>query len=659
MEMEDREQHILAEAGKVFMRLGIRSVNMDDIAQHLRISKKTLYQYVKDKNELVLKAVRGMTDHHRACILGICAQDHNAIDESFEISRFVAAQVGQIHPSVHFDLQKYHPEAWELLQSTERADIYQCIADNLRKGIAEGLYREDLDIDVIARIYISRFDVTFDGELFPADRYRFEDVIWELFRYHIRGIASDKGVKYLVKKVKRERDGGLAKSAGAALRAVALVLALGATAVGLIAQGPLDLSLRQAMDLAAKQSYAVRASMLEAEKASRQVKEIMAIGFPQINGEVALNNYLEVPTQLLPNFFTPGMGPEFLPAQFALPWNMSAGITLSQLIFDGSYLIGLQATKQLALQSREELEVAQANARTQAAKAYYGVLAAEEGVRLATQGVPLIEQSLREAQAMLNVGFLESTDVDRIAIQLDQVLAQQRAFEQQAEVARMLLTLTLGLSHGTPLRLTSDLAAILNDPDEMALIEEPFAPDSHVELRNAETLVRLQTLNMRNERAKALPSLAGFISHQQAWNGPDLDPGGAYPFFPATLWGLKLNVPIISSGSRHHRAKQAELALEQVAVNREATAHRLRTETERARVQARTARDNYADAERNVLLARSIMERTAIKFTNGAATSFELVQERANDLAVQQAYVQRIVELLMARADLRKALDRF
>ncbi len=206
MGIQKREQHILAEAGKVFMRLGIRSVNMDDIAQHLRISKKTLYQYVKDKNELVQRIVKQLTEHHSSCIAGICDKGHNAIDENFEITRFVALQVGSIHPSVHFDLQKYHPEAWDLLQSTERADIYKCVADNMRKGIEEGMYRSDLNIDVIARIYISRFDVTFDGVLFPQDAYRFEDVSWELFRYHIRGIASDKGLKYLVKKVQKERN---------------------------------------------------------------------------------------------------------------------------------------------------------------------------------------------------------------------------------------------------------------------------------------------------------------------------------------------------------------------------------------------------------------------------------------------------------------------
>ncbi|MDQ3101581.1 MAG: TetR/AcrR family transcriptional regulator [Bacteroidota bacterium] len=203
--MEEREQHIIEQAGKIFMRLGVRSVNMDDIAQHLRISKKTLYQYVKDKNELVQRTVQQICDHHRSCICSIREKGLNAIDENFEIATFLAGQLEQMHPSIHFDLQKYHAEAWDLLQRTEKADIYECVTANMQHGIEQGLYRDDLNIPVIAKIYIARFDVTFDGQLFPQNEYNFDDVVWELFRYHIRGIASEKGLKYLTKKVKRDR----------------------------------------------------------------------------------------------------------------------------------------------------------------------------------------------------------------------------------------------------------------------------------------------------------------------------------------------------------------------------------------------------------------------------------------------------------------------
>ena len=359
----------------------------------------------------------------------------------------------------------------------------------------------------------------------------------------------------------------------------------------------------------------------------------------------------------MPNFFSPGIGPDYIAAQFSLPWNASAGATLSQLIFDGSYLIGLKATKAVAEQSQQELEKAAADARNQAAKAYFGVLSAEEGARLAGEGIPLLEKSRNEVQAMLDAGFMEATDVDRITIQLEQAKAVQRSFRQQAEVARMMLNLTLGLPQGTPVTLTDELAGIIDDPDETALSEVALDPASHIEQQVAENLVLLSDLQRRNERSKALPSLGGFLSHQQVWNGPDFDPGGAYPFYPTTLWGLKLTVPIFSSTSRIQKVKQASLALQQAEVNRTATSERLKVMAEQSRTQARTAYDNFKTEERSLALARNIFDRTSVKFTEGAAASFELTQEQGNYLMAQQTYIQRMVELLMARADLRKALD--
>ncbi|MBP6573846.1 MAG: TolC family protein, partial [Flavobacteriales bacterium] len=163
--------------------------------------------------------------------------------------------------------------------------------------------------------------------------------------------------------------------------------------------------------------------------------------------------------------------------------------------------------------------------------------------------------------------------------------------------------------------------------------------------------------NMKNERSKGLPSLGGFFSHQQVWNGPEFDPGGKYPFYPTTLWGLKLTVPIFSSGMRHHKVQQAKLGLEQAEINRTATEQRLLATAEQQRLTARSAFDNYTTEKRNMELSRSIMERTSTKFTSGLATSFELTQEQGRYLSAQQAYVQRLIDLLIARTELRKALD--
>ena len=455
-----------------------------------------------------------------------------------------------------------------------------------------------------------------------------------------------------------ERTGGSPGPSIQPMRSITTTIIL-AGALFAQAQGPLSLSLQQAMDLAAKQSYNVRSSALEAEKSIARSKEVTAIGFPQINGKVELQNFIDVPTQLIPNFFTaPGSGgPEFIAAQFGVPWSLNAGVTLTQLLFDGSYLVGVKAARELKTQSNEDLQKTQADARNQTAKAYFGALAAAEGSRLVSEGIPLLEKSLMEVTAMMDAGFMEQTDVDRLNIQLEQARSQKRNFDQQVDVAKMLLALTLGTPQGTPITLTDKLENLLNDAGEIGLTEQPLDANSHIEQSSANTLVRLQELSVKADKAKALPSLGGFVSHSQVWNGPEFDPGGTYPFFPTTLWGLQLNVPIFSSGQRYHKVKQSQLALEQVRINQTATEQRLITMAEKQRTETRSAYDNFKTEERNLGLSKNIFDRTSIKFTNGSAASFELTQEQGNYLIAQQTYIQRMVELLIARADLRKALD--
>jgi AcrR family transcriptional regulator len=204
--MEDtRKSEILEQVLKLFMRLGIKSMTMDDVATQLRVSKKTLYEHFQDKNDLVEQAVASVCSYHRDTIQAICARGLNAIDENEEITRFIVGQIGSVHPSVQFDLQKYHPKAWAIMEEREQADVYACVTSNLRKGIAEGLYRDDLDVEVITRLYIARIDSTWDGRVFPSDKFNLSDVLWKHFEYHIRGIASKKGVAYLEKKAKKER----------------------------------------------------------------------------------------------------------------------------------------------------------------------------------------------------------------------------------------------------------------------------------------------------------------------------------------------------------------------------------------------------------------------------------------------------------------------
>ncbi|NND95015.1 MAG: TetR/AcrR family transcriptional regulator [Flavobacteriales bacterium] len=198
--MEQKEKQFVSKALDVFMSYGIKAVTMDDMARHLGISKKTIYNYVKDKNDLVKKSLMCQCLSEAEYISGICTQGLNAIDEMFEISKFISGMLKGVHPSIHYDLEKYHAEAFKEVMNLHEQNIYKIMSSNLKKGIDEGLYREDLNIDVITKIYMKKIDILFDAEVFPPNEIGFDQVYAIMFRYHILGVASPKGAEYVQKK---------------------------------------------------------------------------------------------------------------------------------------------------------------------------------------------------------------------------------------------------------------------------------------------------------------------------------------------------------------------------------------------------------------------------------------------------------------------------
>jgi AcrR family transcriptional regulator len=206
MEKDEKAQKIISAATEVFMRFGIKSVNMDDIARHLGVSKKTLYKYVSDKNDLVTKAFDMHCSLEDNAISTIQALGLNAIDEMFEVQRMVITMVKDLHPSVLYDMQKYHPEQMKRMEESRHQTISDTMVRNMEKGMKEGLYRDDLKPDIVAALYVSAIETFFRKVAFDETEYSFQDLYLELFRLHIRGIASEKGIQYLIEKVRQEQN---------------------------------------------------------------------------------------------------------------------------------------------------------------------------------------------------------------------------------------------------------------------------------------------------------------------------------------------------------------------------------------------------------------------------------------------------------------------
>lgn len=202
--MDEKKRELILKASAIYMRLGIKSVTMDEMARQLAVSKKTLYQYVKDKNELVELCVQIQHEEEQLMIQQIVESTENAIEQMLKISRFIIEELRQVHPSIFFDMSKYHPSALNMMQCHKDEFICGCIEQNLINGIKQGLYRKKLNPKVISSIYVAMIDFVLSGESYNDTKIQAFEVYSELFRYHIRGIASEMGLEYLVELIKND-----------------------------------------------------------------------------------------------------------------------------------------------------------------------------------------------------------------------------------------------------------------------------------------------------------------------------------------------------------------------------------------------------------------------------------------------------------------------
>lgn len=197
--METLEK-ILVKAEELFFTYGVKNTTMDDLSRSLGASKKTLYQFVTDKADLVNRTMENHLKVEQAQMANIVSQAPNAIEELLSIARHVTGHMKGINPAIVSDMQRFYPAAWQLFTDYKMTFIYNIMLNNMNRGIAEGMYRKDLNPDILAKIYIARMDLIIDQKLFPFAKYDFVSVYRETLNYHIQGISSSEGQAYLEKK---------------------------------------------------------------------------------------------------------------------------------------------------------------------------------------------------------------------------------------------------------------------------------------------------------------------------------------------------------------------------------------------------------------------------------------------------------------------------
>jgi AcrR family transcriptional regulator len=191
------QQEIIIAAFKQFKLLGFKSVTMDDIVRKIGISKKTLYELFKDKDELVLECIKFMLNDNQAQTEKALKNSINAIDQAINILIIMEKMIRGMNPVCYLDLQRFY------LHDHKDSFMFQCISDNLKQGIQEGFYREDIDIEIISRFRMESALIVFQHDLFPQETYDIVKVNTQIFAHYIYGIASSKGHKMIESYLKK------------------------------------------------------------------------------------------------------------------------------------------------------------------------------------------------------------------------------------------------------------------------------------------------------------------------------------------------------------------------------------------------------------------------------------------------------------------------
>ncbi len=195
--MDKKKLDIIERSSLIYLKYGIKSVTMDDLANHLGVSKKTIYKYFEDKNDLIVTMIKRTLEFEEKMCQKIQSHTENALEALIQISRMVVERVNNVNPAIFYDLKKHHNEAWQILEDHKWNFVLTAISRNINRGIEEKYYRDDLNVEVIARLYVSTFDTIMNTDVYKWPDFQFQDLFKEIMRFQFHGLVNENGKNYL------------------------------------------------------------------------------------------------------------------------------------------------------------------------------------------------------------------------------------------------------------------------------------------------------------------------------------------------------------------------------------------------------------------------------------------------------------------------------
>jgi len=421
---------------------------------------------------------------------------------------------------------------------------------------------------------------------------------------------------------------------------------------------PDAVSLEEAIAYGEQNNRAVQKASMEVQKAYKEKWSTIAIGLPQINASANYQNFIELPTSLIPAQFFGGKEGEFAEVQFGTPQTMDAGVTLQQLVFDGSYIVGLQASNIFLMISQNVLEKTLLEVRKSIVNSYSSVLLIRENIHFLEKNKNNLNKNLEELNQLFRNGFEEEESVEQMRLTLSVIETQLRYAKNLERISLDMLKLLMGFPTQSPLLLSDTLEALTNESLFNVSTPENFNLDNNIDVKIAQNNLLSESLLYKYERSKSLPRLSAFLNGNYTGNSQSFTfTETNQKWFGSALFGVNLQVPLFSSLKRRALSQKAKIAVSQAEAELTETQERVSIEIQAAENDYQLAVENYFTNKENLELATRIKEKNQTKYFEGVASSFELREAQLQLYSAQNKYIKSIQEIIQKKLSLETLLN--
>lgn len=418
-------------------------------------------------------------------------------------------------------------------------------------------------------------------------------------------------------------------------------------------------TLKEAQIYALEHNYDVINALTDIDIARKRVKETIATGLPQVSGQVTYNNYLEIPTSLIPGEFFGLPAGEYAEVKFGTQHNASWSAGVNQMIFNGQYVVGLQASQAFLSLSETSYEKSQIEIKDMIAKAYYPVIILQENKVVFDSTLQSLDKMLYETREYFNAGFLEDTDVDQLELLISDMKTTLTNIENQLEISINTLKYLMGLKADENVVFTEKLDDLMAAVNRQFLLDNPFDVNNHIDYKMLLNQGEIANLKLKLQQAEYYPMINAFYNYSQNAQRNSFDfftSNGNW--YPTQIVGLQLDVPIFSSGNRKYKVQQAKLEIEKLKVEQEKLQQGLSLRVKTVKSEFNNAYLVYMNKQMGLKNSERIYKKTEIKYREGLSTSLNLSQTYNQYLTTQIDFLTATMNLLSKKSELEKELTK-